>query len=62
MFLYRRPGKTLVLHVIEAYSNMGDARQIVTGVAEKGAEMVICYWIQQRGSKQPKQLGSLAVG
>jgi hypothetical protein len=40
---------------------MGDARQIVTGVTEKGAETVIRYWIQQRGSKQPKESGSLAV-
>ena len=40
---------------------MGDARQIVTGVTEKGAETVIRYWIQQRGSKQPKESGSLTV-
>ena len=38
---------------------MGDACQIVTGVTEKGAETVIWYWIQQRGSKQPKKSKSL---
>ncbi|KAH9013791.1 hypothetical protein EDB83DRAFT_2321612 [Lactarius deliciosus] len=45
-----------------AYSSMGDTRQIVTGVAEKGAEMVIRYWAQQSGSKKPMESKSRAEG
>ncbi|KAH9009586.1 hypothetical protein EDB85DRAFT_1902910 [Lactarius pseudohatsudake] len=41
-----------------AYSSMGDTRQIVTGIAEKGAEMVIQYWVQQSGPKKPIELKS----
>jgi hypothetical protein len=43
---------SLILYVAQAYSSMGDTCQIVTGVAEKGAEMVIRYWIQQSGLKK----------
>jgi hypothetical protein len=46
------PCITLILYVAQAYTSMGDTRQIVTGVAEKGAETVIRYWIQQSGSKK----------
>ncbi|KAH9051996.1 hypothetical protein EDB83DRAFT_2316622 [Lactarius deliciosus] len=45
-----------------AYSSMGDTHQIVTGVAEKGAEMVIWYWAQQSGSKKPIESKSRAEG
>ncbi|KAI9437083.1 hypothetical protein BJY52DRAFT_1196710 [Lactarius psammicola] len=45
-----------------AYSSVGDTRQIVTGVAEKGAETVIRHWIQQSGSKKPTELKPRAVG
>ncbi|KAI9443032.1 hypothetical protein H4582DRAFT_2054126 [Lactarius indigo] len=38
-----------------AYSSTGDARQIVTGVSEKAAGLVIGYWIQESGSKKPAQ-------
>ncbi len=53
---------TLILHVIQAYSSMGDTRQIVTGVTEKGSETVIWYWVQQSGSKKPIESKSQAVG
>jgi hypothetical protein len=43
---------SLILYVAQAYSSMGDTCQIVTGVAEKGAETVIRYWIQQSGSRK----------
>ena len=36
----------------QAYSYSRGVRQIVTGVAEKGPESVIRYWIQESGSKQ----------
>ncbi|KAH9015822.1 hypothetical protein EDB85DRAFT_2156360 [Lactarius pseudohatsudake] len=45
-----------------AYSSMGDTRQIVTGVAEKGAETVIRYWAQQSGSKKSIESKSRAEG
>ncbi|KAH9019449.1 hypothetical protein EDB85DRAFT_1896652 [Lactarius pseudohatsudake] len=43
-----------------AYSSMGDTCQIVTGVAEKGAKMVIRYWVQQSGPKKPIESKSQA--
>ena len=52
---------TLILLVAQA-SSMGDTRQIVTAVAEKGAETVIRYWIQQSGMKKPTKSTSLLVG
>ena len=60
--LYRNARVTLILLVAQAYSSMGDARQIVTGVADKGAETVIRYWIQQSGVKKPTKSTSLLVG
>ena len=51
----------LIPLVAQAYSNMGDARQIVTGVADKGAETVIWYWIQQSYLKKPMKSRSLSV-
>ncbi len=56
------PSITLIPHVAQAYSSVGDTRQIVTGVAEKGAETVIRHWIQQSGSKKPTELRPRAVG
>jgi hypothetical protein len=47
--------------VTQAYSGMGDTRQIVTGTADKGGETVIRYWMQQSGSKKPIQPKSLLV-
>ncbi|KAH9042274.1 hypothetical protein EDB85DRAFT_1886242 [Lactarius pseudohatsudake] len=41
-----------------AYSSSGDARQIVTGVSERAAGLVIRYWIQESGPKKPAQLKS----
>jgi hypothetical protein len=55
------PCMTLILYVAQAYSSTGDIRQIVTGVAEKGAETVIRYWIQQSGSKKTAESKSRAV-
>lgn len=56
------PSITLIMRVTQAYSSMGDSRQIVTGVAEKGAETVIQYWVQQSGSKKPIESKSRATG
>jgi hypothetical protein len=39
----------LILCIVQAYSSGGVARQIVTGVAERGEESVIRYWIQESG-------------
>ena len=39
---------------------MGDTRQIVTGVADKGTEMVIRYWVQKGASKNPIKSNSLS--
>ena len=39
---------------------MGDTRQIVTGVADKGTEMVIRYWVQKGFSKKPLTSTSLS--
>ena len=39
-------------YVTQAYSYGGDARQILTGVSERGEESVIRYWIQENGSKK----------
>ena len=60
--LYRNVLVTLIILVVQAYSSMGDARQIVTGVADKGAETVIRYWIQQSGVKRSTKSTSFLVG
>ncbi|KAF8263592.1 hypothetical protein EI94DRAFT_1703854 [Lactarius quietus] len=43
-----------------AYTSMGDACQIVTGVADKGTNMVIRYWVLQGASKKPINPSSLS--
>jgi len=53
---------TPILLVAQAYSSMGGTRQIVTGVADKGAATVIRYWIQQSGLKKPIKSSPLSVG
>ena len=53
---------TLILRVAQAYSCMGDTRQIATGVADNGAATVIWYWIQQSGLKKSIKSRPLSVG
>ena len=53
---------TLILLAVQAYSSMGDTRQIVTGVAEKGADTVIRYWVQQSGSEKSVELNPRTAG
>ncbi len=45
---------SLIPHVTQAYTSRGDFRQIVTGVAERGGETEIRYWIQEPESDTKK--------
>src|SRR3979490_388329 len=45
----------------QAYSSGWSARQIVTGVSERGSEPVIRYWIQERALKKPAETGPHAA-
>jgi hypothetical protein len=51
----------LILRVVQAYSSGGVARQIVTGVAERGEESVIRYWIQESGLQKRAEPKSQVV-